>query len=73
MKDMIYKACSGNAYGEPCLGDLVEQKLLSKRYICDPEGNVDFIEWTNVSDQTFMIEDSFAESGYIELKPGETL
>ena len=72
MEKVIYEKCSGNAFRAPCLGDLVRAGLLCKGYVCDETGNVEDVLWTNISDETFIVEDSFAECGYIELKPGET-
>jgi hypothetical protein len=54
--ETIYQACSGNSAGNPCIGDLVREGLATKKYVLDPAGDVEDIEWTNVSDVTFKVE-----------------
>lgn len=67
---------SVNVEGKPCLGDLVEEGLVTKKLI--PDGDRMDSVWTNVSDKTFPVEMNKCINGKCflviqEFKPGDTI
>ena len=72
--NIVYRACSYNAEGRPCLGDLVAEGKVEKKYFTDPYDS-DHVEWmwTNVSNETFLVYLSEKEDIKFVFEPGGSI